>query len=661
MIASINNRSLKILICVVSLTLIAVNCTLLYAQDMDVVRVRKVEFSGNEHFSNGNLRSLMEVRSKSLFERLQFWRRSPVYVAGLLEDDLARIVRSYQREGFLNAAIEEYEVEFDDNQQWVTISINIDEGKRVMVNDLRYRFIDAESEDFQEEPSRIRKHLNIREGHYFTDEEFQEDLITVRKHFDNLGYPHVRVNYDLSLYSSEDRVDIIYLVDPGPKAYFGEITFSGLRKIEERQLMRFLTTRTGEAYVPRRLDQTRNRLQDLAMFQFVSVSLRLDSRREIVPVEINLREQDATRLDFGVGFSIEDVSLSDLSFSDFTLEKNIRVYAEITRLRFLGGLRKATLFVKHSYHEPIILDFRLNQPGFPTVHSNLLLNPFYRREREPGYKIERIGGSSTINYRVSSHTGTYLTYTFENNRLLASAEFLEQQLNLPPGPSPTTEFFEEQNLAKLRDESGRIEEDPLRIYRKSSVTWGIVRDSSRPRFFPTIGSLLSSTVTFSGLGFGSDFQYLRVIGDARHYDQLRGDLVFAGRVRGGIIKDLSADNYIPIEERFYAGGSFSVRGWPRRQLGPQSEDGQPLGGNALLEGSGEFRFPLFGPLSGVSFLDFGNVWPDTWDHDLDDLRYSAGGGLRFATPVGPFRLDIATPIFEGRKPVQFFISLGQAF
>jgi len=661
MIAEINNRLLKILICTVVLTLVTGFVTFLQAQD-DVVRVRKVEFSGNEHFSNGYLRSLMEVRSKSLFERLQFWRRSPVYVSGMLDDDLARIVRTYQRNGFLNAAIEEYEVEYDDNLRWVTIRINIDEGKRVIVNDLRYRYIGVESEVFQEEPARIKKHLNIREGRFFIDEEFREDLTTVRNHFDNLGYPHVRINYDLSLYSSEDRVDIIYIVDPGPRAYFGEIIFSGLRKIEERQLMRFLTTRTGEAYVPRRLDQTRSRLQDLGMFQFVSVNLRLDSRSEIVPVEINLREHDATQLDFGVGFSIEDVSLADLSLSDFTFQENIRIYAEITRLRFLGGLRKATLFVKHSYHEPIILDFQLNQPGFPTVHSNLLLNPFYRREREPGYKIERIGGSSTINYRVSSHTGTYLTYTFENNRLLASAEFLEQQLNLPPGPSTAIQPLTDLTFEPVCEEMiGRIEDDPLRIYRKSSITWGIVRDSSRPRFFPTIGSLLSSTVTFSGLGFGSDFQYLRVIGDARHYDQLRGDLVFAGRLRGGIIKDLSADNYIPIEERFYAGGSFSVRGWGRRQLGPRSEEGQPLGGNALLEGSGEFRFPLVGPLSGVAFLDFGNVWPDTWDHDFEDLRYSTGGGLRFATPVGPFRLDIATPIFEGKQPVQFFISLGQAF
>lgn len=623
----------------------------LFSQTDEELRVKKIAFEGNEHFSDGYLRSLMEIRTKNFMERIFFWRKGPVFSQGILEDDLVRISRAYQKEGFLNVSVKKGELEYDRSGSKVNIYLVINEGRRVKVSSLIFDFQEPAADKASKELPALRERLLLTEGSYFRDNDFREDLRTISSFYDQLGYPFIRVSHEILLDPEEEEVALRYQISSGPKSYLGRIFYTGLNKIEERLLRKHLSISPGDPYNRMELDRTRTRLQSLGMFQLVSVNLRLDSVREEVPVEISVRENDSTSLSFGIGYGIED---------------RVRVYTEITRLRFLGGLRKGTFFVKHSYLEPLKLDFKLTQPAFPTIHSTVILNPFYRREREPGYLIERIGGNTTINYRLSSRTGTYLTYTFENNELKESAESNGSQHLFGKTISYYLEqgFEEERELWQGRAFQGSDSRENLplkRSYRKSSITWGIIRDSSQPVFYPRKGSLLSNAVTFSGLGFGSDFRFIRVLSEARFYNSLLSDLVLATRLKGGVIKGLTTGEYIPIEERLYAGGTYSVRGWARSRLGPLSSDDQPLGGKSLLEGSIEFRYPLWRQLSGVAFFDYGNVWSESFDHAVNDLRYATGGGLRFATPVGPFRFDIGTPVGEGKKPVQFFISLGQAF
>jgi outer membrane protein insertion porin family len=133
------------------------------------------------------------------------------------------------------------------------------------------------------------------------------------------------------------------------------------------------------------------------------------------------------------------------------------------------------------------------------------------------------------------------------------------------------------------------------------------------------------------------------------------------RLKFGNITSWDEPEYIPPEERFYSGGEASVRGWKRSQLGPKDQLGDPLGGKSLLEGSCELRFPFADRWSGVAFLDFGNVWIDSMAQKLNDLRYAAGAGVRFRTPVGPLRLDVARPIFDEDNAWVLHFSVGHAF
>jgi len=206
-------------------------------------------------------------------------------------------------------------------------------------------------------------------------------------------------------------------------------------------------------------------------------------------------------------------------------------------------------------------------------------------------------------------------------------------------------------------------------------------------------------------GFGGSKNFLRFLGRNSYYHSLKGELVLASNTEFGVIRPFKIapaitgtdrDNYIPLPERFYGGGTSSNRGFPDNQAGPRDlTTGFPVGGNALLFHSTELRFPLIGDnIRGVLFHDMGNVYSSLssisfrfHQRDLQDFNYmvqAVGFGIRYRTPVGPVRLDLAyslnPPTFNGLKGTyadlinnraiqavqrvskfQFFISIGQAF
>ncbi|HEX9654322.1 MAG TPA: BamA/TamA family outer membrane protein, partial [bacterium] len=125
----------------------------------------------------------------------------------------------------------------------------------------------------------------------------------------------------------------------------------------------------------------------------------------------------------------------------------------------------------------------------------------------------------------------------------------------------------------------------------------------------------------------------------------------------------------PIEERFYSGGNYSVRGWARQFLGPQVINDStgtvvPLGGDSALEGSLEYRHPIYKDFTGAVFLDYGNVWQKWNRFYLLDLYYAIGYGLRWNTFIGPIRVDVAWKLNKqplDHRRMQLHFSIGQAF
>jgi outer membrane translocation and assembly module TamA len=140
-------------------------------------------------------------------------------------------------------------------------------------------------------------------------------------------------------------------------------------------------------------------------------------------------------------------------------------------------------------------------------------------------------------------------------------------------------------------------------------------------------------------------------------------MVFATRLRVGVADSLGGKERLPIFERFYSGGEHSVRGYQRRQLGPTTDSGDPLGGRSLVEAALELRIPVWKKLGLVGFVDAGQVELDTFDLLPDELRFSAGPGVTYETPVGPISLFAGFPINDqpGEPSWQLHLSIGFYF
>jgi outer membrane protein assembly factor BamA len=179
-------------------------------------------------------------------------------------------------------------------------------------------------------------------------------------------------------------------------------------------------------------------------------------------------------------------------------------------------------------------------------------------------------------------------------------------------------------------------------------------------FDPTKGTRINAYYTLMGLGFDSKYHYMKLEVDLRKYFPLTGNKVLATKIRWGGMQPIMGDPETPVEDRFMLGGALSLRGWGRNQISPVNENGDLVGGNSMIEGSAELRFPIYDILSGGFFLDSGNVWADPLAIDFTDLRTDLGFGFRAKTPIGPVRVDFATPIFE-KFSAKFFFSIGHAF
>ncbi len=115
------------------------------------------------------------------------------------------------------------------------------------------------------------------------------------------------------------------------------------------------------------------------------------------------------------------------------------------------------------------------------------------------------------------------------------------------------------------------------------------------------------------------------------------------RIEAGVAEEYGDSDFVPLFDRFFAGGSSSVRGYDYREVGPRV-DGDPIGGKAKLEGSFELSYPLIEIIKGFIFFDYGQVWEEVEDFGQSKINTSIGLGIGMRTPVGPIRLDYGYPL-----------------
>jgi outer membrane protein insertion porin family len=159
---------------------------------------------------------------------------------------------------------------------------------------------------------------------------------------------------------------------------------------------------------------------------------------------------------------------------------------------------------------------------------------------------------------------------------------------------------------------------------------------------PSRGFVFDQTFELANNAIGSEIEFFRTTARASYFISFGKTLLELG-ARAGLIRPLTEStsdiNAIPIDERFFNGGSTTVRSFAERDLGPHDHRRHPLGGEFYTVFNVEYTFPLYGELQGAVFFDAGNLLPDADNPGFDDMRYGIGVGLRYKLPIGPIRLD----------------------
>ena len=430
------------------------------------------------------------------------------------------------------------------------------------------------------------------------------------------GYADARANERLVIGDREaGTLEITYRLDPGPRIRLGEVIYPQDARTRRAYLNRTIPFEPDDVYTPQKLATFNRRLNATRTYRFVSVQLADTPTRiteegdEVRDVVVQLEERERYTLTTGTSFSTsEGPGLA----ASLTRRNAPRRGDTLT-----GAMTLATL------ERSFTVDWRI--PNVTAFDRTLVLSSEAGREETDAFDREAVTISGTFEVRASEH----LTYA-----LGAASELTREE-----------DAFEQRDQQVLSTSLGvRLDyaDDPL----DATSGWRV------------------DTRAEPGIVVGDrETQFFSLNGQISAYQSLDKDkrIVTATRVRSGFVFGAELSD-LPVSRRFFAGGGGSARGFEYQSVGPEDADGTPTGGRGLLEVSGELRWRREGPLGFVAFLDGANVSADQ-SVNFEDVRYSAGLGLRYDTLVGPIRFDLATPIDpdQGDDPVQIYVSIGQAF
>ena len=625
--------------------------------------IRQLKFRGNHAFASDVLATAISTTNSSAFAR--WW---PLRWMGLgekrrlneleLRRDKERLRLYYQIRGYMDAAVDTTVVRTVED---VYITFHINEGRPVIIEEFLIKGLDSVpggQEDL--------KDLPLKRGDVFDRTLVYAAADTIRNRLHDRGYAEAVVKLeDFQVDREKHTAAVTLQVEPGVTAVIGEVHVQGAQRIDTGFVRSLLATRPGQEYREQDIQQSQLNLYRSELFRFASVGLdtgHFVPGSGIVPVTISVLEGPFHRIRAVVGYGTNDCFRSGAGWTARNALGSGQIFDVSAQVSKLGvgkpfgfGLEESFLCsalkddsigsAKANYN--ITTSFK--RPVFLSPSNSLTLSLFGERRSEFAvYLREDVGGSATLVRETTNRIPITLTYRLSSGRTQAN-------------PVSFCAFFNactEQDVEQLRKRR------PL-----GTLTLGFQRSRVNNLLDPSRGSNLTAEVTHSSKLLGSSRfeEFTRLVVDLAHYVPV-GASVLALHARAGMVFSprlaLESDevNFVPPDQRFYAGGPNDVRGYRRNQLGPlvyvvnqtaidtagnfpeDSVQVAATGGNSIFVANAEIRMPspvLKDRLRLAFFVDAGTVWErgEAGPGSKPGLRVTPGAGIRLVTPLGPVRFD----------------------
>jgi len=632
-------------------------------------RFVSLQIQGNHYFRLDTIRERMLMTPRS-------WQmRHGRYSEALRRRDQDTIAELYTQNGFRDVqvtskVVDDYQGKVGD----IAVFILINEGPQWFVSKLEVvgiRQLDATS---------ILNTLSCTEGQPFSEFSVAADRDTILAYYFANGFPNANFEWSSAPGPQPHHVDLRFVITEGRRQFVRDVIVEGLEATRPSLVTRNLSLAAGDPLSPLRMADTQRRLYDLGIFSQADMAIQdPDGDIQYKYVIYDMEEANRWRLDGGVGALIARIGSSETSLDSPAGAAGFspRLTFAVTRLNLLGlghtvSLQTQVSTIEQrailSYLAPRVRNHENLDLTFTAVYDDTHgVNTFAAKREEGSVQLaQKLSKPSTLLYR------------FSYRRVSTS------DLKIDP------------NLVPLLSQ-------PVRV---GILSVNYIQDRRDDPVEPHHGIYNTVDIGLASNIFGSQVNFFHGLARNATYHRIGKKLVLARQLTFGDITPYSygsqftsASEAVPVPERFFGGGGTSLRAFPENQAGPRDlKTGFPIGGNALLFNSTELRFPLFGDnIGGVLFHDAGNIYSSLDKisfrvrqdnlQDFDYMVHAVGFGLRYRTPIGPVRVDLAYSLNPpgffgcsgnisqlvncGNNPAlrtnhnvghfQFFFSIGQTF
>ena len=576
------------------------------------VKIKKIEFVGNEVFSDGKLRGKMSNKQKSLFRSGNFNKLK-------YSEDKEKIIEFYNKKGYIDAQIVSDTLILDDEQKHLTIRMVVKEGPK-------YRFgTSVFSGNKLFSSKKLSSQLKYDEGDIYNREKYEESVGELYSLYQEDGYIHARIFDNLSTHDS--TVDISFEISEGVPAKINLVRIEGNTKTKEKVIRRELYSAPGQIFRRSVLLRSVRNAMMLNYFEKVEPDFKVLDNGD-VDLILKIAEKPTGQFNVGAGYSGQDKLVGTVGLGI----PNFRGNGQNVDLRVEFGGRRNSFSL--GFTEPWLLDTPTSF-GFDIYSLNRKwYDDFTEGRRGAGLRLGRRLRWPDDYFRV------HWNYRVEDVKYYD---------------------FTDQYLSKMQDEPSSLTMFGEKWLRTSSMSVSITRDSRDLAQFATKGSVVSLQGEYSGGLLGGDWRYNKYIFQASKFQKVFWKFVLAAKARYGVIFAPDGDNLIPYSERFSPGGTDPdgfIRGYDDGSVTPRSKTGAYLRGRSMVVYNAELQVPLVEQqVYGLLLADAGNSWlkPKYMrPFDPGSLYGSYGFGFRLIAPgIGIIGFDIARGISKrdnGWKP-----------
>jgi len=562
--------------------------------------IKSIDFDGNKSFSEKKLREQMQTKEES------FESPAPVFLENIFKQDLETITSFYEKNGFLEAKVTDWKKSLNATRDKYLIDIKLKENKQTFVESIHFQGLKAFSE------KDLRKFLLIKEAGPYETPKLEQDVKALLIYYANHGYPYTEIKTELS-HPSPEKVGVTYIIEEGISAKVGKILLVGNLLTKRSTILNGLRFKEGSIFNPQKILESQTTLRKLGIFDSLTIeTLGLKGKESEIHTVVRVEEKKPVEIDLGFSYDTDTSFKAKMAYT----RRNLFGMGKQFNLNLTGG----------PLYDRAEIDF--TDPRFFGTDWKHLDSVYAMYESRTFFTDVQMGGSVGLFRELTKRLSMVIRYD------LIRTDFLEEKTDfseLRPGTKDnTTGKLEYAITYDRRDNFG----DPHSgFYTVGRVDFGTQFEGLDAHFFETGASFgyWWSPSPISRFTISNSFRFSTVIPFTKGAE-------------------------IPTQELIFMGGDDTVRGFKQDAV-------NPAGGKVGLLYNLEFILRLFKGFQIAGFLDSGSVTNTFGEIGPSSFRHAAGPSIRYATPVGPLRVDYGFVLDPqpGEDTQRLHISFGYFF